>query len=900
MERRRLDFGTLAQTLEAFATRIPASGRSGVLSEAAQAYRDAGDETNEIRVTRPLVLAQDAGLRERLFDLLLRHDRASLVALAGSRDDALADAAANYVLAHATQAQALAAVAARSRGLPAVWRPATASLVLTNFVSATSSPAPAMVANFTQSLNSDATIAARLARPANTANQLTGDLWFYYAKRFGTFLATVPKAQALPDSEDFLSAELERAPSAVAAYLHLARNYAEAGNLTASITEYNHALELAPNNPAVHDEFAVVLYRANRHDEATAQWRAALELMRKRQIGEEFFTTFRLVVNHLSQRSLFVTLRPGAEDVLRAHFGHNGNYRSNELLEAMYRASATPDEGIASILATSSSAPDPEIILSDLANCTWLPVHQKQALLQHRLQLAREAAAHQPAQPVESRAAGDSGETESTGNDSAALVLKIELELLRSYLDESQDAQAQTLIDSISSRQQSAPAIQRARIVLAARAARLDATIAGFRTAPDKAPSLDTLMTAANELASGNKPNAAAARSLREYIFEQKQLTHSLQPTDFLSLAQSRLDTNDVAGAIELLHRLSLQPVSSSNTYSQTPSDPYANTDSAAALLESNDRYAEAIPFLASLTHSVPWNPSYRLRLGEAQLKSGQQPDNAEPLLIALASDITAPYSIRLQAARDRSTFPIKDQVPNMGSGELVLLATQPSPTPASARQPYFAAARLAAASGPSTSKADRIALLHEAVAIEPSSDDTNRALLDLLLTQTPTDSASATLAIYKALSNAQAENASQSQEDVESESDAMAANETPEDPSGLSGESGPEPMAFPFALAQTLDRPTQIRLATLLASAFNRDHNPAQSLFFDRLAVHIDAKNPKPDPAVVKRLADFEAAQALEKKNALRRPLIHADLDQPVQVRPRLTLADQARAEAP
>jgi hypothetical protein len=85
-----------------------------------------------------------------------------------------------------------------------------------------------------------------------------------------------------------------------------------------------------------------------------------------------------------------------------------------------------------------------------------------------------------------------------------------------------------------------------------------------------------------------------------------------------------------------------------------------------------------------------------------------------------------------------------------------------------------------------------------------------------------------------------------------------------------------------------------------LLASAFNREHNLAQSLFFDRLAVHIDAQNPKPDPVVVKRLADFEAAQALEKKNALRRPLIHADLDQSVQVRPRLTLADQARAEAP
>jgi hypothetical protein len=74
----------------------------------------------------------------------------------------------------------------------------------------------------------------------------------------------------------------------------------------------------------------------------------------------------------------------------------------------------------------------------------------------------------------------------------------------------------------------------------------------------------------------------------------------------------------------------------------------------------------------------------------------------------------------------------------------------------------------------------------------------------------------------------------------------------------------------------------------------------PAQSLVFDQLAVNIDAQNPRPDPVVVKRLTDYQGALALEKKNALRRPLIHNDLDQTNQVRPRLTLATQARAEAP
>jgi hypothetical protein len=123
----------------------------------------------------------------------------------------------------------------------------------------------------------------------------------------------------------------------------------------------------------------------------------------------------------------------------------------------------------------------------------------------------------------------------------------------------------------------------------------------------------------------------------------------------------------------------------------------------------------------------------------------------------------------------------------------------------------------------------------------------------------------------------------------------------SPDDPSDASMESdGPNPQAFPFTLAQTLDRATQIRLAVLLASAYQREHNPGQSLYFDELAVAIDAKNAQADAVVVKRLTDYKAALALEKKNALRRPLIHSDLDQVNQVRPRLTAADVARAEAP
>jgi len=647
--------------------------------------------------------------------------------------------------------------------------------------------------------------------------------------------------------------------------MRLARNYSDAGNYARSINEYQHVLELAPNNPAVHDEFAVVLYRANRRDDGTAHWRTALALMAKRQTGETFFLAFKSITQHLQQRGLFTTLQPEVETVLRAYMKTNGNYRSNEVLQDVFTASATPNDGLNLIFSLSSAAADPELILSDLNNVPWLSPAARQSVLLHRLELARNAPVPAP---------------NPDAPEPVNRVRNIQFQLLQLYLSQQQDAQAQALIDSIPTKDRNVYAIQLARIELAAHAGRLASVIDGYRAAPDSAPSFDILATAANQLPSSQgsrKPDPASARALREFIFDQKQLTHSLLPTDFLALAQSRLDTGDMPGTLELLHRLTLQP----------GNDPYSNIDSAASLLESANHPSEAILFLAALVQSVPWNPTYRLRLGEAELKAHDS--KAHDVLQAVARDASAPYAIRLQATKDLGA------AADLGCAELDLIAASDHPSPAAARQPYFTAARLAAASAPSTTKPDRIALLREAIAIAPNGAAADRARLDLLQTFTAADSSSAILALYGQIANVPMQS-----NEAEAEPDTPAADDSADESYVGDDASGPGPMFFPAALASTLDRATQIRLAVLLASAFNREHNTAQSLFYDQLAVNIDAQNPKPDPVVVKRLADYKATLALEQKNAQRRPIIHNDLDQPNQVRPRLTLADQARAEAP
>ena len=126
--------------------------------------------------------------------------------------------------------------------------------------------APVDLSNFKQSLDYDSTIADRLAHPANPKIQLTGDNFFYYAGRFGIFLANTSKAPGDPDAEDFLPAGLEEITTSPASHLHLARTYVDAHNITAASAEYTHALELSPSAPAIEDEFAIALYDANRRD----------------------------------------------------------------------------------------------------------------------------------------------------------------------------------------------------------------------------------------------------------------------------------------------------------------------------------------------------------------------------------------------------------------------------------------------------------------------------------------------------------------------------------------------------------------------------------------------------------------------------------------------------------
>jgi len=895
LEQSRLQYPSLARALEAYAGRLSVERRRPVLTQAAQAYRDAGDTANEVRLTRTLVIDGESQLRDRYFALLLRRDPAALTALTASSDFSLADAALNYSVEHGSEAQALAAVASRGKSLDPVWRPASASLVETYFASKTASSVN--LADFNQSLAAESTIADRLASPAVPSRQLTGDAFFYYASRYGIFLTTVRgAAQPLPAAEDFLPAELEGSPASIARYLNLARTYAEAGNIDAAVAEYNHALELSPADAAIEDELATTLYHAHRLDQAQTHWHQALAILRRMQqhamYPESWFTSLETVTRHLGENRLTAAFRSDIETILGPYLAKNGSYRSNELLRSIYQASASPAEGADFIIAVANAASDPNQILSDLSREPWLTDEAREPILLRQIELVRE---------------------HHDGNQGPQGVPGYQYQLVDLYFSQNSLAKAQTVLDSIPNKETNASG-DIDSIILATRTSHLQTLLDKWRANPELVPEqfkLDSALYRLMRPTLNYTPNLAAIRTLREFVFEHKRQNDTLVPTDFLALAQLRLDTGDLPGALDLLRQLTLQRVSSYEngdlkfptagepefqpdepaTIKFNPSgdarNPYINTDYAASLLEKNHHPAEAIPFLESLVKSVPWDASYRLRLARAELGSNAL-DPARANLLAVARDAAAPYDLRVEAAR--ALGPITSQPTELGSGELSFLAN-PS-TIAAARQPYYAEARIAAAAAASTPYSDREALLREAIAIDPGGADTDRARLNLLLMQPASDDASAMLAIFRSVENTPANyGASRGYRSADgSDATDTGTNEAGTEARGAANDSPDEiivpAVSLPSA-ADNLDLATRIHLAARIASLNETDGNLESALSYAELAVRL-AKD-SPQPQLTRHRDDLKTAALLSRRNGLRRPSLHAALAQSNQVRPRL-----------
>ncbi len=687
LQRARLHFNELGAQLEAYEKVHPdLNYRPGILDQAAQAYRSAGNTDAEFRVlstrNRAESYSSSGGrLRERYFELLLERHPQQLAALAGpGRSDGFRDAVANYLVEHGSAALALQAVANRGHGLAPVWARAHIALTGLHFSVTT----PPVEEAFRAALDMRP-IGERIGKPVSREESLAGDLWFYYGSRYGEFRAVAQRG----DPEDYLPAMVEATPGRAEAYFILADYYQEARQFDRAIADYEHALELDAGNGAAHHRIAVLLAQQGKVEEATARFRSALQAYQRvldsGRFTESFWSDARATLATIGDRKLLAALRPEADKLLRSYVRRNGTYRFEPLLRGLTSA-AGPAEGMSWLLDLARAAPDEASFLGELVSSRWLPDSGLGPIYRRVVELRQ--------QEFE-RSRGDAR------NQAASEMRAAQLRLVAHLLRHRQTQAAREILDGWPEpvRQTYAQAIAPLEIRLAALSGELDALLARYRSQPDAAPRAQVGLRTARALQ--DTGDAPAVRRLLEYIYNRELEQYDFSAANFLGLAEVRLEHNDVAGALALLRRMNL-----------VSGAPFENLAPAAALLEKMGRHAEAVEFRQARARAVPWDIEARLRLAQALAAWGAKSADGPALLKSIAAAPEAAYSMRAEAAAAASGSGA------LASGTAELDAIAAGANPASVEQPLWFHARLAAAR--SASSEQRLRLLSGALAIHP------------------------------------------------------------------------------------------------------------------------------------------------------------------------------------
>jgi cellulose synthase operon protein C len=893
LERERMEYVELAQIVDAYAEKLQPGRRVSALTAEADAYRDAGDELSELRTLHKIGLEQSgaAGQRERYLKLLLKHDVHGFESLGeSSMNEEIAFAAPNYALAHGDMKIARAALSTHAKTFDGPWENAYAALLGLYFRDLSQNSEGA----FHSVLGDEKIIGERIGSRAKSGTDtagsqpLAGEIWFYYGMRYGVYRTLSPEKEwPQRDPEDFLAAGLEQT-SSTANYLDLARAYVDAGKVDAALAEYRHALELTPDSPATCDAMGVLLWGADKKDEAIAQWRDALAALNRIQnrgpAPESFWSEFALITQHLKDRKLVARLRPDLETVLRNYLAHNGNYRSDELFKAVFLASASHGEGVEWILSLSDAAANPAEVLAEIDSAAWLPAEDREPVLLRELELARIAAAHKDA-----------------GDYTAQQVMQFEKSLVLYYVGQKQDAKAEAILEKLADDQRKEEEILMARIELAARGHRLDALLANdLASTPGdlSATQLQLVRNAAAKLnGEGDKGDALV---LWEFVFERLQSVHGLMVSDYMGLAAARLEVGNIAGAVELLRRMVLLPDDVPTNNAMT------NCDQAATLLEEKGHDSEAIEFLATLAKGTPWNAAYGLRLAKAQLRADKKQPQAVAMLASIAGNNAQRYDLRVQAAvalRGKNGGTV-----GIGSDELRLLASEKI-APPQAERPYFAAARIAAADSLSDAS-QRAALLRQAIAIAPAGiggaagftgDDLRLKIFRAEAAAGPNSTA---LDAIRPLLNGT--NANSGEADGVDNTGAIAT----EVGSAESGDGNADATGSSDGSSETLAElerlaPLPVRslqsdaeklaLARLIAQVYEGEGIPGTALHYFKLAAYLE-KDTKVHAELRRHVDELDTALRLESENASRRPHIQRALNQSLLVRPRLSSAELSR----
>ncbi len=831
LQTQRLRFHELGTQMENVAARVQRFQGGTYWLSAAQAYRTEDDWRSELRVLNAM-RAQNllGGETARYYELLLAHEPQTLVNLAGAGQQGERDASANFVVSHGDSPTARSAVTTRGHGLPPVWTRAYTALVGLYF----RDTSPEVDGAFRAALGQD-TIGQSLGKPVDRTQQLAGDIWFYYGGRYGEYLGSITRKE---NAEDYLPSGIEQTPGRAAAYETLVEYYNDAGELARAIADYDHALELNAERADIHDKLALIYWKQNDRAQARTHWGRALTILKRqvdrRQVPESFWRDFGAVVDHLGSRKIFGDFRSDVDVLLRSYMRKNGTWRNTALLRDAYKALHDDAAGVAWLLDLASVAPNPPAVVAEFADDRWIPQAQKEPIYRRMLQYRSEQL---------SRAQGM--ERDYARQDYLGWYQR----WLQLLLDTRQYDRARTELEAI---RREAGAEQRflsIQLFLDAAQNRLDATLDHYRADPDHAPSLEALSSVAAELQT--KKDKASARKILEYVFTMQIHEHSLTAANLLGLAEIRLDSGDLKGALELLHRATL-----------VVGKPFENLDAAASLLLKTGHPAEAVEFLDSLIKAEPWNTAARVKLAQARLKAGQDVPAARAALLAIArSPMDVPYAVRLDAA---AVAPMAERI--WGSNELRLIGSGVPISSADANHPFFYEARLKAAAQ-TPSPALRIQLLRAALEDFPDRDPARVPLFRAAMAAG--DARLGIAALGSRLFDLSARVSAPDNEEQE-------FRQTEYDVS-----------AYEYRIRKIAPE-ERAALVAEVGSALEKVERLPDAVRYLQVALRLES-SPQKKVALEKQLAEIRARLRRRQQNEARRPLIHPALEQDRVVRPML-----------
>jgi len=841
VQRRRLRFVELGIQLERFAPRLPPTQQSSAWNAAAEAYRSAGDPENELRVLSARHINGN-----RLLELLLARRPQDLVGLA-STWDSWGETVADYVVANGDAALAHAVIAARGGKRPPVWPKAYNGLVGLYFAE----PAAEVNGAFVAALGDD-TVAERLAKPVDRDQRLAGNTWFYYGSRYGEYLGVTKQGSP----EDFLPAVLEESPGSASGYSTLADYYADSGDTSHAIIDYNHALELAPGLADVHDRLAMAYYKLGARAQAIAQWRQALTVLSQQvnrvKVPESFWADFGRTCDHLRTRRLFANLKPDADALLRTYLRRNGTYRSNALLHSAYIAVGNPAEATSWLLDLTSATHDPTAVLADVVEISWIPLEQRGPIYQRIMDAEQNAVL----------------KAEGQEKEYAQQTLRSwQVRWVKYLILTKQYPQASDALASLPKETRDAEAADLVPLELqvAAKLDTLDSRIAAYRNDPQTAPTSEVLRAAARQIFdAGDKQSA---RKIIEFVFAREIDEHKLAAANFLGLAEIRIAAGDLPAALDLLRRLTV-----------VVGNPFENLDPAAALLEKTGHNAEAMEFLEQLVKSAPWEPAFRLRLAKAKIAAGKDEGAAQDALAALASNGEAAYSIRTEAALALAGAHRRFEA---GSAELNLLAGGASLTVAASDHPFFYEVRLKASQKLSDPHA-KLQLLRNAVSDTPARDE---ARIPLFQAAAGVEADEVALGVLEPLLGRQFLRVEPANVAGEEE---IISSETNEE---FDEEQAPEQVYTPFKLPPA----QQAQVAWTLSGVMARLNRPSEALAYLQIARRLE-KAPARRKEISSKIAEVRSTLRRQRMNTERQPILHEALEQDRLVRPKLV----ARAAPP